>query len=124
MDDAVVLCSHGKVTYAKLGTVLGQGLHLLTSYRVIDALLLVAGSIMVGHCHHLLGTEHADVLVPQCIKCLRCRHLMAVQSVYIQLCGTVLYLLYYVGVPDFVEEADPLCPLGISPSMGRTIRGI
>ena len=122
MDDTVVLGAHSKVADAKLGAVGSKCLHLLAAYGVVDTLLLVARSVMVGHSHHMIGAEHADVLVSQCIERLRCGHLVTVEAVDIKLCGTVLHLLYYVGVPDLIEETDPLCPLGISPSMGRTIR--
>ena len=103
MDDTVVLGAHGKVADAKLGAVLCQCLHLFASYGVIDALLLVARRVVVGHCHHLLGAEHAYILVSQCIECLRCGHLMAIEAVDVKLGGAILYLLYHVGIPDFIK---------------------
>ena len=110
MDDTVVFGTHGKVTDAKLGTVSGKGLHLLASYGVIDTLLLVAGCVMVGHCHHLLGAEYTNVLVSQCIECLWCCHLMAIEAVDIKLCGTVRYILYYVSIPNLIKESSGPTP--------------
>ena len=110
VDDTVVLGAHGEVADAKLGAVGSECLHLLAAYRVVDTLLLIARCVMVGHGHHMIGAEHADVLVSQCIERLRCGHLVTVEAVDVKLCGTILHLLYYVGVPDLVEEGSGPTP--------------
>jgi hypothetical protein len=58
---------------------------------------------MVGHGHHMVGAEYADVLVSECVERLWCSHLMTVEAVDVKLSGTILHLLYYMGVPDFIE---------------------
>ena len=103
MDDTIILGTHGKVADAKLGAVGSEGLHLLATYGVVDAFLLVTRSVMVGHCHHMIGAEYADVLVSECVERLRCGHLMTVEAVDIKLCGAIFHLLYYVGVPNLIE---------------------
>ena len=103
MDDTIIFGSHGKVADAKLGAVGSKCLYLFATYRVINALLLVAWSVMVGHCHHMVGAEYADVLISQCVERLRCSHLMTLEAVDVKLCGTIRNALHNVRVPDFVE---------------------
>ena len=103
VDDAVVLGAHGEVLDAELLAVAFQRLHLLAAHGVVDALLLVAGGVVVGHGHDVLGAEHLDALVAQGVEGLRTRHLVGIEAVNIQLCGSVLHVLHHVGIPYFVE---------------------
>ena len=102
------LLTGGSVVGSSMETVLNGVLNFIQSPAffiiiAILALLLVAWSVMVGHGHHMIGAEHADILVSECVERLRCGHLMTVEAVDIKLCGTILHLLYYVGVPDLIE---------------------
>ena len=103
MDDTIILGAHGEVADTKLGAVGSECLHLLAAYGVIDALLLVARCVVVGHCHHMIRAEHTDILVSQCVERLRCGHLVTIEAVDIKLCGTIRNTLHDVCVPDFVE---------------------
>ena len=58
---------------------------------------------MVGHAEHLLRTEAFQSSGPQSVKCLRGGHLMTVQTVYIQLCRTVVNYLHDVLVPYLIK---------------------
>ena len=104
VDDAVVAGAHGEVADAELLTVLPERLHLLAAYGVVDALLLVAGGVVVGHGHDALGAEGLDTLVAQGVEGLRRGHLVSVEAVDVELSGAVLHVLHDVGVPDFIEK--------------------
>ena len=69
----------------------------------MDDFLLVAGGIVVGHGHDMVGTEHLDVLVTKGVECLGTGYLMGIKAVNIQLGGTVLHVLYDVGIPNLVK---------------------
>ena len=111
----------GEVLDAKLLAVRLQGLHLLASHWVVDALLLVGRGVMVRHCHHMVGAEHLDVLVSQRVKRLWAGHLMCIQTVDVQLRWAVLHVLHHVSIPYFVEEADPMWTL--SPTLPHNGEG-
>ena len=111
MDDTVVLGSHVKMADAEFCTVGLQCLHLLASHGIVNAFLLVAGGVMVWHGHHLLGTEHPNLLVAQCVKRLWRCHLMTIKAVNIELRWAVRHILHHMGIPDFVEEGCGPSPL-------------
>ena len=100
----VVLCSHCKMLNTKLLTVCLKSLYLLTSYGIVYALLLIRWSIMIRHSIDVTWTKNFQSFVTQRIKSLRCCHLMTIQTIYIQLCGTILYRLHHMSVPYFIKE--------------------
>jgi hypothetical protein len=51
----------------------------------------------------MVRSEHLDALVAQGVESLRTCYLVCIEAVYVKLGGTVLHVLYYVGVPDFVK---------------------
>ena len=59
--------------------------------------------IMVWHTKDLLWTEALQSALAQSVESLRRCDLMTVQSVDIELCGTILYNLYDVLVPNLVK---------------------
>ena len=81
MDDAVILGAHRKVADAKLFAIALQRLHLLAANLVVNGFLLVAGGVVVGHGHHLLGAEHLQPLVPQRVERLGRGYLVGIQPV-------------------------------------------
>ena len=105
VDDAVVLGAHSEMRDAKLLAVVGKCLHLPATNWVVDAFLLVAGSVVVGHGIDVVGTEYSDMFVPQSVECLRACYFVRIEPIYVQLCGTVFHVLHYVAVPYLVEES-------------------
>ena len=87
----------------KLLTISGKCLHLLTSDGVVDAFLLVARCVVVGHRIDVVRPESLDAFVAKRVKSLRTCHFVSIKPVNIKLCRAVLYVLNYMGVPDFVK---------------------
>ena len=108
MDDAVVLRSHCKVADAELLAIGSERLHLLATYRVIDAFLLVAGGVMVWHRKDLFRSESLDALVAKRVESLRACHLMGIKPVDIKLCWAIFNVLHNMSVPNLIKERDPL----------------
>ena len=104
MDDTVVFGHHAIVGETEVGGILCQCIHLLLGYRVLDGfVLIVGGSVMVGHTVDMVGTEALESSLPHTCECLWRRHLVTIEAVDVKLCGTVFNLLYDVLVPDLVK---------------------
>ena len=71
--------------------------------EVINAFLLVAGCIVVGHGDDVVRAKSLDALVAKRIESLRTCHLMCIQTVDVQLSRSILHLLHNMSIPDFVE---------------------
>ena len=103
MDDAVVLRTHREVADAELLAVGGKRLHLLASDGVVDAFLLVAWRVMVGHSEDVVGAESLDAFIAKRVESLRTRHLVRIQAVDIKLCGTVRNVLNDMLIPYLIK---------------------
>ena len=89
---------------AEVCRVLCQRVYLLAAYWVGDGLVLVVGgSVVVGHTDNLLRTETAQTTLSHPVEGLWRRYFMTVETVNVQLCGAIGHVLYHVGIPDFVE---------------------
>src|SRR5574344_96780 len=105
VDDTIILCAHGKMLDAKFCTVCLQRVHLLATHRVIDHLLLGRRCVVVWHSHHMVRTEHLDVLVAQSVERLWTCHLVSIQAVYIELSRTIFHVLNHVSIPYFIKKS-------------------
>ena len=103
VDDSVIGRTHTEALYPKFAAVLLQSLHLLAAYRILYALLLVRWGIMVGHCKHLVGAQHAASLVTYGVKRLRSGNLVAVQTVYVKHIGAIGNRLDHMCIPNLVK---------------------
>ena len=104
MDDTIALVHHTVMRQSELGGILGQCVDLFLGYRVLDGLvLIVRRGVMVRHTEYLLGTETLQTTGAQAVEGLGRSHFMTVESVDIQLCGTVVHLLDDMPVPDLIE---------------------
>ena len=104
VDDAVLGVHHAEVGQPKLLGVACQGIHLRLTHGVIDGfILIVGGRVMVGHTVDFLGTEALQSPFAHPFEGLRTGHLVAIEAVDIELCGTILYLLNHVGVPNLIK---------------------
>ena len=103
MDDAVVLRAHRKVADAELLAIGGKRLHLLASDGVVDAFLLVAWRVVVGHSEDVVGAESLDAFIAKRVESLRTRHLVRIQTVDIKLCWPVLYILHDMHIPYLIK---------------------
>ena len=104
VDDTIVLRHHAVVGKTKFSGILRQCVNLLLGYRVLDGFVLIVGrSVMVGHTVDMVGTEALESSLPHTSECLWRRHLVAIETVDVKLCGTVFYLLNDVLVPDFIK---------------------
>jgi hypothetical protein len=72
VDNTIVLSVHGKVSYAKISSILCQGIYLLLRDRILDWLILiVCWSIVVRHTENLVRTEHLESACPHTGESLR-----------------------------------------------------
>ena len=105
MDDTVLGRVHLELRDAELLTVLVERVDLFASYGVSDGLVLVVGLyVVVRHGKDLLGAEHLQSALAQALESLWSSHLVAVETVDIQLSGTVLDNLNDVAVPNLIKQ--------------------
>jgi hypothetical protein len=104
MNYTVARVKHAIVGEAKVFGILSQSIDLLLADGVLDGLvLIVCGRIVVGHAVDMVGAEALEASPAQSGKCLRAGHLVAVETVDIELRRSVFDDLYDVLVPDFVK---------------------
>ena len=77
---------------------------LFSAYRIRNRLVLVVGlNIMVGHEEVLLRAEDFQSALAQTVESLRRSDLMSIETVDVQLCGTVFDNLHNVTVPNLIK---------------------
>ena len=104
MDDSVIRAAQAKTPYSKLAAVPFKSLHLLASHRIVNAVTAVRLGVMVRHGYNTLRAQHTATLVTNGIERLRGGNLVAVKTVYVQLCGTVGDGLHYMRIPYLVKQ--------------------
>ena len=105
MDDSVLGMHHAEVRETKFGCVLLKRVDLGARYGILDGfVLIVRGSVVVGHAKNLVGAEDAQLATAKSGEGLGARHFMTVKAVDIELRRAVGHGLDDVGVPDFVEK--------------------
>jgi hypothetical protein len=91
---------------AEFGGISGKGVNLLFGNRVGDRFVLVVSrGVVVGHADYLFRTQAFYAAAAHAVKSLGRGHFVAIKTVDIKLYGAVLYLLYHMFIPDFVEES-------------------
>ena len=104
MDNTIILRHHAVMRQSELGCVLGQCIHLLLRYRILDRLILIVRRcIVIGHTENLLGAETLQSACTHAVESLRRCYLMTVQAVDIQLCWSVIHLLHHVLIPYLIK---------------------
>ena len=105
MDDTILGCIHLEFSHTKLLAVFVERFDLFASYGVSDGLVLIVGLyVVVRHSEDLLWAEDFQSALSQSLESLWRGHLVAVETVDIQLSGTVFHNLNDVAVPNFVKQ--------------------
>ena len=105
MDNTIILIHHTVMRQSEVFGILRQRADLLGRNGVFDGfILIVCRCVVVGHTENLVRTKTLQPTSSHTVKRLRRSHLMTIEAVYIKLGGTIVYDLYDVLVPYFVEK--------------------
>ena len=106
VDNAVLFVHHTEMGQSKLLGIAGQRIHLCLAHRVFDGLVLVVSRrVVVRHTVDLLWAKALQATTAHTFKSLRTGHLMAIESVDIELSGTIFHLLHHVGIPNLIKKS-------------------
>jgi hypothetical protein len=105
MDDTVLGVFHSKMGKTKLVSITCKCLYLMTRHRFLDGFILIlCGDIVVGHAVDSVGAKAFDATASEVIKSLWRCYFMTVESVNIELRGTIFDFVHNVRVPYFIKK--------------------